>query len=198
VQDRTALQGLFVMETKDIIGYEGRYEITSDGKVFSLNGRRKGKHEMKGCNDTCGYISFRLRNGKGCRKDVRLHALLAIHFLTIPERLKGLKIQVNHIDGNKMNNNLSNLEWCTPKENIHHAIRTGLLKNKGLDSYACVLSNEDVFKIIELRRIGYSHQKIADTIGKVGRRHITDVLNRTYRSNDSLFDEAFTSLNSHY
>lgn len=70
---------------------------------------------------SCGYFIVTLcSNGK--RKNKRVHRLLAEAFLPNPEN----KELINHIDGNKKNNKLSNLEWATPKENTQHAIRMGL------------------------------------------------------------------------
>lgn len=68
-------------------------------------------------------------NGK--RKTFMVHRLVAMAFV---ER-KGIELEVNHLDGDKANNAYTNLEWCTRKENLHHAIRTGLkdpLKNLGM------------------------------------------------------------------
>lgn len=71
---------------------------------------------------SCGYMLVTLCH-KGVRKNKRVHRLLMESF--IPNEHN--KQHINHIDGNKLNNSLSNLEWVTPKENAVHAANTGLL-----------------------------------------------------------------------
>ena len=66
--------------------------------------------------------------------------------------------QINHKDGNKSNNHISNLEWCTPKENINHAIQTGLWNyEKGENK----LNEEKVKEIRQLHSEGMTYEKIA-------------------------------------
>lgn len=108
-----------MIEYKEIIGYDGVYEISSDGNVISnmFNKRKVLRYGLM----TSGYKMVNLKkNGK--QRSWSIHRLLAIHFLPNPENLP----QVNHIDGNKLNNALCNLEWCTQKENIQHMYDNGL------------------------------------------------------------------------
>ena len=107
---------------KDIKGYEGIYQVSNLGKVKSLNYKR-GKHEkeIKQALNSRGYLEVGLFNGKV--KTHRVHRLVAQTFIPNPEN----KDEVNHIDGNKKNNAVSNLEWNTSKENVHHAWENKLI-----------------------------------------------------------------------
>ena len=112
---------------KDIKGYEGLYQISNLGRVKSLprNGTIKDERIIKYSLDKYGYPQVVLNNKK--HKCFRVHRLVAEAFIPNPQN----KSTVNHIDGNKTNNKLNNLEWNTIKENNDHALRTGLQKFKG-------------------------------------------------------------------
>jgi hypothetical protein len=106
---------------KPIKGYEEYYEISNKGRVRNI----KTGQFKKASVGKVGYPVVDIcKNGK--RKHKYLHRLLAEHFIPNSEN----KPQVNHIDGNKTNYQLNNLEWVTSKENIQHAFKTGL--NKGI------------------------------------------------------------------
>jgi len=114
---------------KDIIGFEGLYKISNLGRVKSLG---KGKST-----NPLNCVEKIMKNGLSDRyekikltKDgnyyhYNIHRLVAINFIDNPEN----KPQVNHIDCNKLNNKVSNLEWNTVKENIQHSVDNGL--NRG-------------------------------------------------------------------
>ncbi len=115
---------------KDIKGYEGYYQVSNLGRVKSLKRKAslgRGYYRiitnriMRIHKNNYGYEKISLsKNGKD--KECSVHGLVAKTFLTNPEN----KRTINHIDGNKVNNHVSNLEYATDKENIAHAIRTGL------------------------------------------------------------------------
>lgn len=116
---------------KDIKGYEGLYQISSFGNVKSLdryiinkNGDKQyfpGKYLTQGISDS--YLKVTLsKNNK--QRTFRVHILVARAFIPNPEN----KPEVNHIDGNKKNNKVNNLEWNTRSENELHAYRNGLAK----------------------------------------------------------------------
>lgn len=104
---------------KDIVGYEGKYMVSNKGRVISLDYQNtKTKKVLTPVKHHSGYLFVHLGKDK-----IRLvHVLVAKAF--IPNPLQ--KACVNHIDGDKSNNCVENLEWVTHKENMEHAIRTGL------------------------------------------------------------------------
>jgi hypothetical protein len=113
---------------KDIIGYEGLYQVSNYGRVKSLDKVVKCKGNKTKLNKSKikkiyqhRYNQVHLTDGKieKCHKVCRL---VAKAFIPNPQN----KLTVNHIDGNKLNDCVSNLEWATHSENLKHAYATGL------------------------------------------------------------------------
>ena len=117
---------------KDIVGYEGLYQVSNYGRVKSLDKiDSKGYHRrekiLRTPSSKDGYCQTGLTK-EGIRKMYKVHRLVADAFISNPKN----KPQVNHIDGNKTNNHITNLEWVTRAENMKHAYKIGLTKgNKG-------------------------------------------------------------------
>lgn len=102
--------------SKDIKGYEGLYQVTEDGRVFS-NKSNKWLHPIV---THSGVLKVSIRvNGKKCL--VAIHRLVAEAFIPNDEN----KPQVDHIDGDKQNNSKNNLRWCTNSENQNYRLSQG-------------------------------------------------------------------------
>lgn len=100
----------------------GNYEVSNFGNVRSLNyGNTDKIKKIKPLMDTNGYLKVNLYKNKKLYRKL-IHRLVATAFIPNLDN----KPQVNHIDGNKQNNAVSNLEWCTRIENIQHSWETGL------------------------------------------------------------------------
>ena len=154
---------------RDIKGYEGLYKVSDTGAIKSLprNGTVNHERILKPKVDKDGYLTITLRkNDKP--KTFRIHRIVAQSF--IPNYHN--KTQVNHIDGNKSNNNVNNLEWCTALENQRHAWVTGLQskrfgedndKSKVVIQYT--LNGEKIRKFNSCREVGrllgYNHSCIS-------------------------------------
>lgn len=109
----------------DIDEYGGKYQVSSFGRIksFANNGKKRSE-QGKIMNDYLtdrGYVRVTLRDGV-TTKYLRVHRLVAFAFLDNPYNYT----ELNHIDGDKTNNHVDNLEWCTRSENLLHAYRTGL------------------------------------------------------------------------
>lgn len=146
---------------KSVVGFEDGYMVSSFGNIKSIDryvinslGRKiqyKSKALIK--LNVKGYLKVNLPcfdKIKMKQKMYSIHRLVAIAFLPNHSNLP----QVNHIDGNKQNNHLINLEWCTGSENIVHAVRSGLrISAKGELSPVSILTD---IQVIEIREIGRS------------------------------------------
>ena len=118
---------------KQIKDYENLYEISNTGLVRSLRHGSKPFY-LKPINSH-GYQSVHLCNKNHKRKNHSIHRLVAEHFIPNPKNLP----QVNHKDGNKVNNDVNNLEWCSSKENINHSIK---VLHKNCRKVRCIETNQ--------------------------------------------------------
>lgn len=128
-----------------------RYYINKKGELFTDNGNKKMKDCLKN-----GYVKNTLVLKDGSQKSFFRHRLVMICFNKV-DNYKNL--QVNHIDGNKQNNTLNNLEWCTNQENRIHAVKLGLAASlKGEDNPASKLLESQVLDIVNdlLNHVPYS------------------------------------------
>lgn len=159
-----------IEEWRQVVGYEGKYLVSNTGKVKSL--LRNGK--LLNCNDNGRrYLQVTLYfNSK--RVTHNIHSLVAKAFLGAREE----GMTVNHIDGNKYNNCLSNLEYCTQSENFIHALDNGLIEPaKGVKNGNATLTEDDVRQIRKRLALGQSQRFIAQafnvkhsTIGCISRK----------------------------
>lgn len=146
------------------------YLVSSDGRVKSL--KKSAARELKTwmCRD---YHQVNLRV-KGVRKHFYVHRLVAEHYIPNPDKLP----EVNHINEDKLDNRVENLEWCDRVANAKHSARAG----KGLYKLGRPLNREEVVTIKDLLGEGLSSTKIAEMFG-VSRSAIQHIrMGRTWRN----------------
>lgn len=147
-------------------GYEASYEVSSHGNVRSRPRRLPDGRTLKGRTlrfgtHPGGYLLVRpCRNG--IAKTATVHRLIALAFLPPP---RPDQTQINHIDGDKTNNRAENLEWCSPLENIRHAVEMGLHNNRGVANPTAKLSPEEV---LEVYRRAWEGERQADISADFG------------------------------
>ena len=104
---------------KEIKNYEGLYQVSNLGQILSLNYYRSGKPKLlKPGKDKKGYLLVNLYKNRK-RKSYKIHQLVAEHFIPNPDNLP----EINHIDEDKTNNRVDNLEWKSHKDNCNHGTR---------------------------------------------------------------------------
>ena len=126
---------------KDIEGYEGLYQVSNLGNVKSLNYRQTKREKiLKSVNDKDGYLFVSL-----CKNSVikhySIHRLVADVFIDNPNNYP----QVNHKDENKTNNNVDNLEWCSPKYNTNYGTTINRRSEKHKKAIYC-LETDKIYK----------------------------------------------------
>ncbi len=105
-----------------------------------------------------GYLRVNIKLTSGKRKAVFVHRVMAITFLSYVGKKR---YEVNHIDGNKQNNDISNLEWMTRKENMKHAKKNNLLVPKyGENNPKCKFKDYEIEEMKEFRKLGYTTSEI--------------------------------------
>lgn len=139
---------------KDIKGFEGIYQVSDKGRVKSL---KRGKELiMVNVNTTFGYSRVKLLKDKK-EYPFSVHRLVGFAFLPIIEG----KPEINHIDGNKKNNHLSNLEWCNRSENMRHADKLGLRVMLKGETNPRAKVTDQIIRIIRNERKGVFQKEIA-------------------------------------
>lgn len=157
---------------KDVLGYEGLYSVSNLGRIKAYYRRvdsgkchREWKEHILYCaKDGCGYYRTNLAKN-GHNHTVKVHRIVAQAFLPNPDNLP----EVNHKNGDKTDNRVENLEWCTRSYNIKHSIDLGLktkLFKNGSKNVSAKLSDEDVDWI----RNHYKHRDKEFGISKIAKK----------------------------
>lgn len=154
-------------EWRDIVNYEGYYQVSSFGNVRSverdilrsngINQHCKSVILKSFQGKTCNYLSVQLSKDNHTEKFM-IHRLVAYAFLGLK---KESNLEVNHIDGNTHNNRLDNLEIVTHQQNIDHSIIYHLKDDYGERSVNAKLTNRQVYKIREMWKNGVPQNIIA-------------------------------------
>lgn len=157
---------------REIEGYSGAYEISNLGRVAShVSGKFRSINKVLSPGlKANGYLKVSL----GERTDRKNHYIHRLVLLAFGEPISG-KTDVNHIDGNKLNNHLSNLEWVNRSENMRHAMRIGLWSSVGERNPQAKLIPSDVMAIRTMSKSGTKTCKIAELFS-VCRATINDIM----------------------
>ena len=158
------------VEYKKILyhGHETRYTITNIGFVINDD---TGRIQIPYTSNR-GYLIVNL-SYKGKRKKVSIHRLVATYFLDNPNNLP----EVNHKDGNKNNNSVTNLEWCTPQQNVIHSFDYHL-NHSGEDNKLSKITNNQAMKICKyLEENVLTMTEIAEEVGTT-RKTVSHIKNK--------------------
>lgn len=156
-----------------IPGYEGIYEASTEGRIrriLSIPNCRRVPYTLKPQNGSNGYTICALSKDR-IQRSKSIHRLVMAAFHGPSER------EVNHLNGNKRDNRLANLEYVTPKQNCEHAVKTGLMPSGERKIRSAKLTAADVRKIRAARAVGLSAAELAACF-RVHEQNIYQILAR--------------------
>lgn len=143
--------------------FKGMFHVSNFGRVKSINYRDSGKEYLVApIKNSQGYVRYSLQYNK-VRKTIFGHVLVARTFI---ENVHN-KPQVNHLDGNKSNNRVENLEWVTSKENMQHAHDTGLMpkiRTNRSARYGNSKLRKPVLKLDRKGNVLYKYASVSETV----------------------------------
>ena len=160
-------------EWKPAPNFEAFYEVSNLGRVKAKARTRRGVSKagnefvrrmpealLKAVDHNAGYLSLGLTREAGVKaRGVLIHRLVAEAFIPNPENLPW----VNHKDGDKHNNDVANLEWCTPRENTMHAMGAGFMTVlRGSERGTAKLNEDKVFVIKKMMLLGFTNKRLAE------------------------------------
>jgi hypothetical protein len=164
-----------------ITEYGESYEVSNKGQIRNIKtGRILKQYLKKGYLQTVLYKNSR-------RRDFLSHRLVAMAFIPC----ENTKLHINHIDGNKENNASNNLEWVTPRQNILHAIDTGLICMKKHKELMHKTHAKPVVMIDKLGNIVGQFSSIQKASDSTGVRHDTISLQCNFKRNARKFEYSF-------
>lgn len=179
---------------KDIVGYENYYQISNYGNVISKerivksknNSFAKKKECIKKAGITNGY-KLVLLSKENIEKGFLVHRLVAIHFIPNIEN----KPEVNHKDGDKLNNHFSNLEWVTRSENEQHSYDNGLqISRKGSNHHFAKINEKDVLNMFQFQKDGKTKKEIAIKYPMLSYTSICRILKKKTWTHVVLFNQS--------
>lgn len=167
---------------KDVPGYDGKYQVSNMGRVRGLprnsvmkNGsdvirKLKGRIMSFGvCGSRVKYHSIKLCKDSKI-ETITIHRLVATVFVKNPHG----KPHINHINNNSFDNRATNLEWCTPQENMSHAMKNGRWDIRGEKQHLSKLNTKSVVSIRKMITLGIKFNDIANKF-KIDPSTISDI-----------------------